>query len=392
MSYLHVPDSPDVEGGDSASLLSRMFRRKGSQSGRQEDAHAAAQLDSGELDRRRDHMCASSVPLLAAASGVMLLLSIYLLPQSPDSAPTVISAVISGIIGIGLLVASWNLSRQEPQERNGHPTAAAVLIVTALSLSIGMIVSEDLAQTAYLELLVVVAGAVMLRSMWLAVSLVGLWSLWLGVSALLSGTLSSAGWLLALVGATVISVVIHLMRVQALRAISAAASSADAEAVEDVLTGVLNRRGLAVVGSGMMAIAARTREAIACTFIDVDGLGAVNSRDGHDAGDEVLVAIAAALGSVFRQSDVLARWGGDEFVVLSLGPGPDSEDVERRMIQRLGTSGQDHPSERVAEISAGRVIHMPWQEEDLDQIVERADQEMIRRRRLRQARGHDFEE
>jgi diguanylate cyclase len=54
----------------------------------------------------------------------------------------------------------------------------------------------------------------------------------------------------------------------------------------------------------------------ALLLIDVDGLKAINDSGGHRSGDAVLVAVAGALGRRLRQSDVLARFGGDEFAVL----------------------------------------------------------------------------
>jgi diguanylate cyclase (GGDEF)-like protein len=57
----------------------------------------------------------------------------------------------------------------------------------------------------------------------------------------------------------------------------------------------------------------------------------VNDRLGHEAGDLVLVAVAFALRAVARVSDVPARWGGDEFVLLGHGAPPDERDLEERI-------------------------------------------------------------
>jgi len=86
----------------------------------------------------------------------------------------------------------------------------------------------------------------------------------------------------------------------------------------DPLTGLPNRRGLAVALEAALPAAASER-ALALFLIDLDGFKAVNDRLGHDAGDALLVQVAARLRGVLRSTDVVARQGGDEFVVMSQG-------------------------------------------------------------------------
>jgi diguanylate cyclase (GGDEF)-like protein/PAS domain S-box-containing protein len=84
----------------------------------------------------------------------------------------------------------------------------------------------------------------------------------------------------------------------------------------DALTGLFNRRRFEEEAERYMAQARRYGMPGALLLIDVDGLKAINDSGGHRAGDAVLVAVAGALGRRLRQSDVLARFGGDEFAVL----------------------------------------------------------------------------
>ena len=157
---------------------------------------------------------------------------------------------------------------------------------------------------------------------------------------------------------------------------------------------ILSRSKLSTVAAEMLALAVGTREAVACTFIEVRGSRKVNHAVRLDVVDADEETAAVALGSVFRRSDTLARWAENSFVVLSVGPGPESDDVERRMVKQLKVSVEPDSGTSAVSVSAGRVVHMPWQDEDLDQIVERADQEMLRQRRMRQARDgdQDFDE
>lgn len=94
-------------------------------------------------------------------------------------------------------------------------------------------------------------------------------------------------------------------------------------AITDPLTGLTNRRGL-----GHVLDDARTRRlpygVLALYLIDVDGFKAVNDRDGHEAGDELLVQISNRLRAAVRGSDIVARLGGDEFVVVADGLSDDA--------------------------------------------------------------------
>src|SRR5919106_4100001 len=87
-------------------------------------------------------------------------------------------------------------------------------------------------------------------------------------------------------------------------------------AATDPLTGLLNRRAFADRCRDELARARRTGEAFATLLIDVDHFKQINDRDGHAAGDEALVGLAAALTGELREIDTVARIGGDEFAVL----------------------------------------------------------------------------
>jgi diguanylate cyclase (GGDEF)-like protein len=90
----------------------------------------------------------------------------------------------------------------------------------------------------------------------------------------------------------------------------------------DALTGLRNRRGLDEALVREEARFRRTGDAAAVVMVDVGGLKRVNELYGHLAGDALLRDVARALAASARESDVLARFGGDEFVALLPGAGP----------------------------------------------------------------------
>ena len=99
----------------------------------------------------------------------------------------------------------------------------------------------------------------------------------------------------------------------------------------DPLTGLLNRRGLAERFDAEVARAIREQRPLAAVAIDVDHFKRINDANGHDAGDRALAWLAAVLCEQTRGSDIIARTGGEEFLVVL--PGTDlasaSEFAER---------------------------------------------------------------
>ena len=134
-----------------------------------------------------------------------------------------------------------------------------------------------------------------------------------------------------------------------------------AEAHTDSLTGLLNRTGFAVAAARQRAMSARSGEPLALAIIDLDDFKLVNDRGGHLAGDRLLIELAGVWTASLRPGDLLARFGGDEFVLLLAGAGEDQVD---KLLARLARS---HP----APWTAGAVICSD--EETLDTAIDRAD-------------------
>jgi diguanylate cyclase (GGDEF)-like protein len=101
----------------------------------------------------------------------------------------------------------------------------------------------------------------------------------------------------------------------------------------DALTGVPNRRGSEEVLERFLRLAAGQGDPLAIGVVDLDCFKGVNDRCGHAVGDEVLARVARVLQKRFRAEDVVARWGGEEFVVGMYGM--DKSDGVQRLAEAL---------------------------------------------------------
>lgn len=101
-------------------------------------------------------------------------------------------------------------------------------------------------------------------------------------------------------------------------------------AMTDSLTGLYNRRYIKEALKNSLETARRTDNALFAILIDLDGFKAVNDNEGHVRGDRVLCDAAQALTSTLRQSDVLGRHGGDEFILI----GPADRLSAMRLVER----------------------------------------------------------
>ncbi|MBN1434752.1 diguanylate cyclase [Candidatus Fermentibacterales bacterium] len=117
-----------------------------------------------------------------------------------------------------------------------------------------------------------------------------------------------------------------------------------AHALTDSLTGVLNRRGFFSLAGQVCALMRRREASVSVLMIDLDGFKRINDTMGHAAGDEALRCAAEATAGALRESDIVSRYGGDEFVVLL--PETDSvaelagkveEAIDRALGTRFGT-------------------------------------------------------
>ena len=338
---------------------------------------------SSTPDQSYDTAATAAVPVLTTGlAGLLALfavLHVVLLDGTPRLVMVPLAAASAVLCGLGALALRV---RRLPDHLSQPLTAALVLLVLANAVTHMSVVGEP-RQTTNVMLLTVGAGAVLLSQRWLIATLYLVWGAW-AVGAFLVGPAQSwPHYVVGMVSATALSFVVNHLRRAAVRDLAESRAGAEAAAVRDHLTGVANRRGLAMVGAQMVEQARRQGDAVHCIFVDIDGLKTVNDALGHAAGDDVIVAVAEALRSVTRATDIVARWGGDEFCVVGPGPGMAPLELERRVRDSVVLQAPVPGNVWSVGVSAGGSMLAPWDAGTLETLLGKADQEMYLRRSLR---------
>jgi diguanylate cyclase (GGDEF)-like protein/PAS domain S-box-containing protein len=143
----------------------------------------------------------------------------------------------------------------------------------------------------------------------------------------------------------------------------------------DDLTGLINRRRFQEELQRHLAEGRRYGLTGALLVLDLDGFKEVNDNHGHSAGDRVLCAVADALRSRLRASDVVARLGGDEFAVLLPRETPAEAELVCRSLERAIPAEVSVPGDRRIEVSVG---FAPFADgvESVDDVLAAADASM----------------
>lgn len=152
-------------------------------------------------------------------------------------------------------------------------------------------------------------------------------------------------------------------------------------ATTDGLTGLFNRRHFMELAEREYQSARRHATALSVLMIDVDHFKQVNDQYGHAAGDRALQVVAKGMASTVRAIDVVARYGGDEFVALLPGCGnADARLIAGRLEDRVEAMKVTTDKGEL-QLSLSMGVAVLTSDEDLDSLLARADSEMYRVKR-----------
>jgi diguanylate cyclase (GGDEF)-like protein/PAS domain S-box-containing protein len=145
----------------------------------------------------------------------------------------------------------------------------------------------------------------------------------------------------------------------------------------DELTGLYNRRGFFSLAEQQLKISSRMKRRMMLLFADFDGLKRINDAFGHPEGDRALIEVANAFKETFRESDIVARIGGDEFVVLAIETdGVGTEILATRLQRNLEARTARGCRCYQLSLSMGIAHYEPEHPCSIDELLAQADRAM----------------
>src|SRR5467141_3524979 len=156
-------------------------------------------------------------------------------------------------------------------------------------------------------------------------------------------------------------------------------------ALTDELTGLYNRRGFMAMAERQMRLGRRTGRGMLLFMMDVDGLKQINDSFGHLEGARVLKRTAEVLEETFRDSDVIARQGGDEFAVLAIeAAGHCERTIQTRLFDGMDSINAEQSHYEIS-LSLGFARFDPRNCTSIGKLMAKADQAMYEQKRRRSA-------
>lgn len=164
-------------------------------------------------------------------------------------------------------------------------------------------------------------------------------------------------------------------------------SKLQAMSFTDELTGTYNRRGFLFLAQQQLKIARRSKREMSLIFADLDNIKWINDNFGHYEGDLVLIEAANILKETFRESDIIARIGGDEFVVLAVDMCKDNVDNITTQLQNTieaHNKKEEHPYN--LSISIGVATFDPEYPCSIEELITCADKSMYKYKKKKRHR------
>jgi diguanylate cyclase (GGDEF)-like protein len=154
--------------------------------------------------------------------------------------------------------------------------------------------------------------------------------------------------------------------------------------MNDSLTKLYNRRGFLLLTEERLQIAKRRQSDLMLFFADMDGLKVINDNYGHAEGDQAILDVAEILRKSFRETDILARFAGDEFAILTDKMGRESEQIFRTRVQEAVDEFNARKTQRYfLSLSMGSIHFKVSETTTIEAVMVEADKKLYQLKRTK---------
>ncbi|MDY6983962.1 MAG: GGDEF domain-containing protein [Pseudomonadota bacterium] len=151
----------------------------------------------------------------------------------------------------------------------------------------------------------------------------------------------------------------------------------------DAMTNLLNKRSFLPMYTRAAAEAVQNGHPLTVMMIDADNLKTVNDQQGHKAGDKLILTVAKAISDCLRSTDIVCRYGGDEFVAVLPKVEPDKAwELGERIRKAVANTGFDVDGKRIGVTVSIGLATWPDHVADITQLMEKADEGLYSSKRL----------
>lgn len=314
---------------------------------------------------------------------LLILVLLYQLILSPDQfASTALSMAMFFYAAFVLLFRYVNFYRREAYWKLAVETAMMIVFITWVLFYTGRLSSP--LQNLYL--LVVITSSLTLGRLAtvFAMVIIGLCYLWLGYPLPRDSQFHSFGaeFMTRFAPLAMVAYITTMLSSDTRLAMTRIKALSET----DELTGVLNRRAFAAFSEHTVSMAQRYGRNFSVVMMDSDSLKSINDSYGHEAGDELLRSMVAQAKLELRKADLLARYGGDEFILLM--PDTSAEGARltaERIRARIAATPLNIGGKHVSTTASMGVATYPDHGKDYERVFEAADNALY----VSKSRGKD---
>ncbi|MFT3985593.1 MAG: GGDEF domain-containing protein [Lachnospiraceae bacterium] len=154
--------------------------------------------------------------------------------------------------------------------------------------------------------------------------------------------------------------------------------------IYDNLTGLYNRAGFHKYGGYVWRECIQKNQIAMLLFLDLDGLKCVNDTYGHDEGDRFIKTVSGILKRCKHHGEIIMRYGGDEFVILSSNVSEDrAENYRSRILEEMKSYNESHKLSYQISASIGIYLTKPERQSELEEAIEEADRRMYEVKKIK---------